>query len=223
MRSSGPLFLSVSMHSFISRELPTAVPSGWFISVIRAVTFFPIFLAMFTKRRAKVSASFIFRMKAPVPVLTSRIRQSVPSANFLLIMLEAMRGMLSTVAVTSLKAYIFLSAGAILSVCPIIAIFDFFKSRKNVFFVRFVLNPGIDSSLSSVPPVCPNPLPLIIGTGTPPAAAMGARIMDTLSPTPPVECLSTVFFLRKDKSRISPEFIMHFVRKQVSLPVIPLK
>jgi hypothetical protein len=46
------------------------------------------------------------------------------------------------------------------------------------------------SNLSSVPPVCPRPRPEIIGTNTPQAASIGARINDTGSPTPPVECLS---------------------------------
>ena len=50
--------------------------------------------------------------------------------------------------------------------------------------------PGIDSSLSKVPPVCPNPLPEIIGTQTPIDARSGAKIRDTQSPIPPVECLS---------------------------------
>ena len=52
-------------------------------------------------------------------------------------------------------------------------------------------NPGIDSSLSSVPPVWPSARPEIIGTTTPAAAASGAAIRLVLSPTPPVECLST--------------------------------
>jgi hypothetical protein len=47
------------------------------------------------------------------------------------------------------------------------------------------------SSLSSVPPVWPRPRPEIIGTKPPHAAASGASISETLSPTPPVECLST--------------------------------
>ena len=46
------------------------------------------------------------------------------------------------------------------------------------------------SSLSSVPPVWPRPRPEIIGTKPPQAAIAGARIRLTLSPTPPVECLS---------------------------------
>ena len=49
----------------------------------------------------------------------------------------------------------------------------------------------MDSSLSSVPPVCPSPRPDIIGTSAPQAAASGASISDVLSPTPPVLCLST--------------------------------
>ena len=52
-------------------------------------------------------------------------------------------------------------------------------------------NPGIDSSLSSVPPVCPSPRPLIFPTGTPQAATIGPTAIEVLSPTPPVECLST--------------------------------
>ena len=51
------------------------------------------------------------------------------------------------------------------------------------------------SNLSAVPPVSPNPLPLILGTHTPAAAAIGATIKVILSPTPPVECLSTIGFL----------------------------
>ena len=51
--------------------------------------------------------------------------------------------------------------------------------------------PGIDSSLSSVPPVWPSPRPLIFPNGTPHAATIGPTAIDVLSPTPPVECLST--------------------------------
>ena len=46
-------------------------------------------------------------------------------------------------------------------------------------------------SLSSVPPVWPSPRPEIIGTKPPQAATIGASIRLTLSPTPPVECLSS--------------------------------
>src|SRR2546430_17341077 len=45
-------------------------------------------------------------------------------------------------------------------------------------------------SLSAVPPVIPSPRPEIIGTQTSSQASSGARTSETLSPTPPVECLS---------------------------------
>ena len=47
------------------------------------------------------------------------------------------------------------------------------------------------SSLSSVPPVMPSPRPEIIGTQTSSQASSGASTSETLSPMPPVECLST--------------------------------
>jgi hypothetical protein len=67
------------------------------------------------------------------------------------------------------------------------------------------------SSLSSVPPECPSPRPLIIGTGTPQAATHGARTRETLSPTPPVECLSTLIPGIPDRSAIAPERVIAVV------------
>ncbi len=49
----------------------------------------------------------------------------------------------------------------------------------------------MDSSLSIVPPVVPRPRPESLATGAPQAATMGSEVRLTLSPTPPVECLST--------------------------------
>ena len=48
------------------------------------------------------------------------------------------------------------------------------------------------SNLSVVPPVWPKPRPLILATGTPQAATRGASTRVVVSPTPPVECLSTL-------------------------------
>ena len=42
-----------------------------------------------------------------------------------------------------------------------------------------------------MPPVWPSPRPLIFPNGTPHAATIGPTASDVLSPTPPVECLST--------------------------------
>ena len=59
---------------------------------------------------ARASASVF--MNAPRPTFTSSTSPSMPSAIFLLMIDEAMSGMLSTVPVTSRSAYSFLSAGA---------------------------------------------------------------------------------------------------------------
>jgi len=64
--------------------------------------------------------------------------------------------------------------------------------------------PGIASSLSSVPPVCPRPRPDSFGTATPSAATSGATTSETLSPTPPEECLSTTGRPMSDRSSRSP-------------------
>ena len=105
-------------------------------------------------------------------------------------MLAAMSGIDSTVAVTSRRAYSRLSAGAISGVCPSIAQPSRSTWARASWSERLVRKPGIDSSLSSVPPVWPSPRPDIIGTATPQLATIGASSRDTLSPTPPVECLS---------------------------------
>ena len=79
------------------------------------------------------------------------------------------------------------------------------STRRNSGTGRLTLNPGIASSLSSVPPVWPRPRPLIIGTAIPAAATKGASTRDVLSPTPPVECLSTFFCGNDERSSTSPE------------------
>lgn len=64
------------------------------------------------------SADFLSFMNAPFPEVTSNTSLFAPDAIFLLIILDAISGMLSVVAVTSLSAYNFLSAGAKFPVCP---------------------------------------------------------------------------------------------------------
>ena len=56
-----------------------------------------------------------------------------------------------------------------------------------------------------VPPVYPSPLPAIIGILIPNAAIIGANTNDTLSPIPPVECLSATNSFDFEKSRVFPE------------------
>src|SRR5664279_4275843 len=72
------------------------------------------------------------------------------------------------------------------------------------------------SSLSNVPPVWPSARPLIMGTASPQAAAMGATRKLVLSPTPPVECLSTATLPRRWGENFSPESRMAMVRERVS-------
>ncbi len=79
------------------------------------------------------------------------------------------------------------------------------------------------SSLSSVPPVWPSPRPEIIGTGTPHAATRGASTSETLSPTPPVECLSTFTPSMSDRSRTVPECSIARVSAAASAASRPCK
>jgi len=80
----------------------------------------------------------------------------------------------------------------------------------------------MDSSLSSVPPVYPSARPDIIGTTTPAAAARGATIRLVLSPTPPVECLSTFTPGTEDRSTRSPDRNMHSVSRVTSRSDMPV-
>src|SRR6056297_1001888 len=167
-------------------------------------------------------ASSIFFIKAPLPTVIFKTNASAPPAIFLLIILLAIRGMLSMVPVTSLKEYIFLSAGARLIFALIIEVFISFTILINLLLERLVWKPLIDSILSIVPPVCPNPRPDILGTGTPVAATIGNNAREVLSPTPPVLCLSTFFPDIELRSNISPDLAIVIVKSLISRLVIPL-
>ena len=75
--------------------------------------------------------------------------------------------------------------------------------------------------MSSVPPVKPSPRPLILATGAPHAAISGASISVVVSPTPPVECLSTGMPSMAFRSSVSPECSISMVRRTVSRSVMP--
>ena len=85
-----------------------------------------------------------------------------------------------------------------------------------VFFIHsslwLTLKPGIDSSLSRVPPVKPRLLPLIFKNLYPIEASIGPSIRLTLSPTPPVECLSSIAESIPLKSTYSPLSIIALVK-----------
>ena len=84
-----------------------------------------------------------------------------------------------------------------------------FLSKIYLAFSRLteVLRP-IDSSSSIVPPVNPNPLPDILKSGISKQARNGGRIKVTLSPTPPVVCLSIVL---GNVFNVKPEFLIAIV------------
>jgi hypothetical protein len=69
--------------------------------------------------------------------------------------------------------------------------------------------------------VCASARPLSFGTLTPHAAASGAAMRVTLSPTPPVECLSTFTPSMPLRSSTSPLRTIAMVRANVSARVMP--
>src|SRR3954452_18598182 len=79
----------------------------------------------------------------------------------------------------------------------------------------------MDSSLSRVPPVWPSPRPDSWGTAAPHAATSGASGSVILSPTPPVECLSTVGRATEERSSRTPEAIIASVHRAISAADIP--
>ena len=79
-------------------------------------------------------------------------RVDLPAA-FLEMIELTISGVELTVAVTSLVAYIVLSAGTIFSVCPTIQQPVFSTASTICCLVNFTLKPSMDSSLSKVPPV----------------------------------------------------------------------
>ena len=67
----------------------------------------------------------------------------------------------------------------------------------------------------------PSPRPDSCGTAAPHAATSGQSGSETLSPTPPVECLSTVGRGTVERSRRVPERIIASVHESSSRGVMP--
>ena len=104
VRSAGPSPFKVLTASSTSRELPIWLPRGISILVIKAAVFRPFLVPMATIFSASFMESSTVFIKAPLPVFTSSKMQSLPAASFLLIIEDAISGMLSTVPVTSRRA-----------------------------------------------------------------------------------------------------------------------
>ena len=206
-----------------SSALPTARPSGASIAVSTARVRRPARVPMATIASASVRASGSDFRNAPAPTFTSSTSASVPSAIFLLMIDEAMSGRLSTVPVTSRSAYSFLSAGASVFDCPTKAQPIALTCARNSSDVRVTRNPGIDSSLSIVPPVWPSARPELLGTSAPQEATSGTTTSDVLSPTPPVLCFPTFTPRRAVRSARSPDRTIASVSQSVSSSSRPRK
>ena len=87
--------------------------------------------------------------------------------------------------------------------------------------IRNLGRPGIASSLSRVPPLWPSARPESLATGTPQAATIGATTRVALSPTPPVECLSTFRPGMLERSSMRPLAAIARVRAWVSSSLMP--
>ena len=221
MMSAGPPPASTSRLSRTSRALPAVRPSGADMSVSSATVRTPASVPRSTMVRARARASASSFMKAPAPVFTSRVRAAVPSAIFLDMIEEAISGIASTVPVTSRRAYSFLSAGASPEPAAQITAPTSSSWRIMSSLLMAARQPGIASSLSRVPPVCPSPRPDSCGTATPKDATSGASGSVILSPTPPVECLSVVGLVSAEKSIRSPVAIMAWVQREISSRSMP--
>ena len=80
------------------------------------------------------------------------------------------------------------------------------------------------SNLSIVPPEKLSPRPLILPTGNPQAATIGPTVRVVLSPTPPLECLSTIslsVLVSPLRSNVSPLAAMARVSAVDSVGLIP--
>ncbi len=219
--SSSPLPASASSASWTSSALPTERPSGLSIAVTRATVRRPAPSPSCTISEARSMADATSGMNAPRPNLTSSTMASAPAAIFFDMTLDAISGIDGTVAVTSRSAYRSLSAGTMCGDCAATAMPTSSTCRMNRSGSRSTVSPGTDSSLSSVPPVWARARPLSFGTLTPHAAASGVATSVTLSPTPPVECLSTLMPLILRRSSTSPLLTIAWVSASVSAAVIP--
>ena len=222
-RSDGPPPPSTSIDSVTSSALPALRPRGTSICVSSAT----VCTSWARPRPTIVSASSRARpssfMKAPLPTLTSSTRAPVPSAIFFDMIELAIRGIDSTVPVMSRRAYSLRSAGARSGPAALITAPEVRSTSLTSSGVSVDRQPGIVSILSSVPPVWPRPRPAVWGTATPHAATRGHRTSETLSPTPPVECLSTVGLPTPERSAREPVAIICWVHRASSSGSRPRK
>ncbi|EFV91940.1 hypothetical protein ES5_08431 [Dietzia cinnamea P4] len=198
------------------------------LAVTRALVRTPAAVPISTITRASSRASAGSGRNAPEPYLTSSTSAPVPSAIFLLMIDAASMGIDGTVPVTSRRAYRARSAGARSDPAAQITAPVRPRTSRIAATSRSARHPGIDSSLSRVPPVWPSPRPDSCGTATSQVASSGVSTRVIASPTPPVECLSTVGTTAPprgtvDRSSRVPERTMAEVHREISRSVMPRK
>mmetsp|Transcript_9686 Transcript_9686/g.22375 ORF Transcript_9686/g.22375 Transcript_9686/m.22375 type:complete len:250 (-) Transcript_9686:336-1085(-) len=221
--SLGPAPCMTAIASCTSTQFPTASPRGCDMSVMSATLRTPASSPALTMLCASSMHSSTLDSSAPLPLFTSSTSDFVPSAIFFDMIEDVMSESDLVVPVWSRRRYTFLSTGAMVEVAPKTATPMSESCDRISELLRFVRMPGIASSLLSVPPVCPRLRPLIIGTAKPQLDARGAKTRETLSPTPPVECLSAAGMPNELRSILSPLLVNAMVRAAVSASVIPRK
>ena len=136
-----------------SIEFPIALPNGSSIEVITVVIDLLSFFPTLTIRFASCSAFSAVFNDAPEPYFTSIIMFPAPVATFFATTEAVISGIESIKLVVYFMACKVLLAGAMLCVFDEIATLILLSCRIISEIARPVLNPGIDFSLSIVPPV----------------------------------------------------------------------
>ena len=157
--------LSVSIDSITSSELPTIRPSGASIAVISASVRRPDATPMATSDSASRRESARVFMNAPLPVFTSSTRAADPLRDLLAHDRRAdERDALDRAGDVAQRVQLLVGRGDLLGLADHRAAH---RRQRRAAAHRArgrSRKPGIASSLSSVPPVCPSPRPDIIGT-----------------------------------------------------------
>ncbi len=177
--------------SATSSALPALRASGWSMSVISAVVAQPAPFAVSTSARASASASAAVFRNAPLPDFTSSTSPSSPAASFFDRIEAVIRSTLSTAAASSRIAYSRRSAGARSALAATMAQPVCATQRRNVGSSGSVQKAGDRFQLVQRAARMAQ-APAGYHRHIRPAGRQHRRKdQDTVSPIPPVECLST--------------------------------
>jgi len=184
------------------------VGRGWSMSVMSALVARPADVPSATQILASSRALSAVFINAPEPTLTSRSMACAPPAIFLLMMLEAMSAVLPNGGGDVAQGIDGLVGGDEVGGLGAHHQADALNLSQQLFLCELGAHAGDGLELVEGPPVKPSPRPDSLTVCMPRAAAKGATTRVVLSPTPPVECLSTVGPLSPERSSRSPETTM---------------